>query len=749
MFFNFNIKKVLAGEVVTNLPAGFDHEYTENDTYLFTYMSTCTVGPASNHINSNTWKDDVTHIQAPQGIVIPASALNGTPITNTYVFFHGLLFANDSANHPYPSETVASPTTDDVYRLYTTAGRLSLYHASTEIRDLTSSGKVGVMFIPRLYQIASNSKDFNTASTMTNEQYKCFFDEATTKLKLIVPSYTQKTLTIMGHSAGGNSVKFFSKLPIAKQAGYKPDNILLFDACYADWCQSVVRSNVAQNYYIYYNADDKGSNGTTDSGSATAKMTSNKIKVVSVKDTSHPGILSNCFVDHANGTLCNGKGTIEKAGAATPTSQGSTVQTQSEINIEIKKPILKINIPGLNFSEASFDKMKIVDPYGNTWLSVPYLGEYIAAVYKYGIIIISILAVFGIIIGGVTLMASGGNNDLVSKGKKRIIMSIIAVVIATTSYALLYTINPNLVNFKNIQILLFENKSFTDSEETSHLNGSGQPPPADGTVVKIFTDISEPNIDDFKSDTIDGKAANGFEIWSTLSPEQKNIVLPYLYDYLGECKTSNNIVATGIDSGNFKNIKLSSEVIPALKTAIETAKTYGFELTISEQQSAYRDVITQTQLWNTGIVARYVANQPKWMTNNEGLIAAPSCIAPHSTGGAIDIGMKQNGNVVVRSGTTALKTPDETTYIDVFFNESPPYKLILEEIMRQAGWVRYCDEYWHFENSVLSARYNKWDKDPSTRCVAKAGSWNNWKTTIPPDIKTKANATVQNGPLFK
>ncbi|MFA7245304.1 MAG: transglycosylase SLT domain-containing protein [Candidatus Magasanikbacteria bacterium] len=127
--------------------------------------------------------------------------------------------------------------------------------------------------------------------------------------------------------------------------------------------------------------------------------------------------------------------------------------TFSEIEVELKKPTPKINIPGVNFSDIDVEKMKSTDELGTTWLQIPFIGEYIAALYKYGIVLITFIAVIMLIFSGISLIASAGNSEIVEKAKKRIIYSVIGIVISTVSYTLLYIINPNLVNLKSLKIL--------------------------------------------------------------------------------------------------------------------------------------------------------------------------------------------------------------------------------------------------------------------------------------------------------
>lgn len=167
-------------------------------------------------------------------------------------------------------------------------------------------------------------------------------------------------------------------------------------------------------------------------------------------------------------------GSSSYTGTTPQTTTKTEPLTDSEIAALTKKPTPKINIPGLTFSDVNVESLVTTDDSGNKCLSIPYLGEYIAAVYKYGIIIISLIAVFSIIISGVMLTGSGGNSDIVSKAKKRIMMSVIGIVVSTTSYTLLYVINPDLVNFRDLKILYVKGEDLAtyDSGQRPYDGGS-------------------------------------------------------------------------------------------------------------------------------------------------------------------------------------------------------------------------------------------------------------------------------------
>jgi len=76
---------------------------------------------------------------------------------------------------------------------------------------------------------------------------------------------------------------------------------------------------------------------------------------------------------------------------------------------------------------------------------------YLMAIYKFGLWAIGISAVFMIMIGGYMYLTSAGNNSQTGKAKGIITDAIAGVILALVSYVLLYTINPELVQFKPLK----------------------------------------------------------------------------------------------------------------------------------------------------------------------------------------------------------------------------------------------------------------------------------------------------------
>jgi hypothetical protein len=119
--------------------------------------------------------------------------------------------------------------------------------------------------------------------------------------------------------------------------------------------------------------------------------------------------------------------------------------------------------------------------------------------------------------------------------------------------------------------------------------------------------------------------------------------------------------------------RLLPETAEGLKRAAQEAKKQGLTLVVT---SAYRSLQKQQSLW-AGALKKYgsEATARKW-------VAKPSCGAPHMQGVAID-----------------------ACIAEIDCNKKSNNHTKLQEIMKKAGWIRYCAEWWHFQ-------YNKPPKVP-------------------------------------
>lgn len=120
-------------------------------------------------------------------------------------------------------------------------------------------------------------------------------------------------------------------------------------------------------------------------------------------------------------------------------------ETNLADDFHIKAPVLNLNWPGLNFSQLK--DIVYQDDGGNRYLKLPWLAEFIKAVYNFALGIASIVAVVMIIIEGVKIILSGtalAEGDTPAAHYKNIGRILIGLVLAWSSYLILYTINPKL-----------------------------------------------------------------------------------------------------------------------------------------------------------------------------------------------------------------------------------------------------------------------------------------------------------------
>lgn len=82
------------------------------------------------------------------------------------------------------------------------------------------------------------------------------------------------------------------------------------------------------------------------------------------------------------------------------------------------------------------------------------LGTYLAGFYKFFVGIVGILAAVMILYAGVQWVLAAGNQTRIQGAKNIIFSAVIGIVIAFTSYLLLYLLNPALINYDNLSASL-------------------------------------------------------------------------------------------------------------------------------------------------------------------------------------------------------------------------------------------------------------------------------------------------------
>lgn len=366
------------------------------------------------------------------------------------------------------------------------------YFDASQILTHTNNGKNFIMFCPEMNPSGGDAC-YKHWSINYAEFFPCLYNDflkAAEKGGLTV----SENVIIASHSQGGPAT---SKITLKQPTNPKIQvvKIIRFDSCYGNQCLDEANIPVEKRGPLITYASTipvscpagKFCNSTANQAATVAKEIYKKPNVESylVKNADHGAVPTACktaFLD-ANHN-CAGKATL--AGGATTDVAGSGgtavssvtvpggdvlggIATFDEIQLILQKPKLQVRLPGVNFSD-----IKEVDEGGTKFLFIPFLGEYLAAGYKYAIVIAGIFATALILNAGFTLLMAAGSSEKVSYAKKRIGEALIGLLLAVGSYVFLYTINPELVNFRNLRVMAIRGYSL-GAQEAASLEESGLP----------------------------------------------------------------------------------------------------------------------------------------------------------------------------------------------------------------------------------------------------------------------------------
>lgn len=115
------------------------------------------------------------------------------------------------------------------------------------------------------------------------------------------------------------------------------------------------------------------------------------------------------------------------------------------INPELSTPLPKFNLSLLETKSGSFE--------------IPWIGEYIIALYNYGVSIASLAASVMLMAAGLLWLTAGGNDERIDKAKRIMAGSIIGIFIIFSTNLILFQINPALVTFNPIKMIFLKRKT--------------------------------------------------------------------------------------------------------------------------------------------------------------------------------------------------------------------------------------------------------------------------------------------------
>lgn len=335
-------------------------------------------------------------------------------------------------------------------------------------------------------------------------------------------------------------------------------------------------------------------------------------------------------------------------------------QTAAAIQATICQPLPRIKIPGLEFTSAEqLAENMFTDTDGSTYLFIPFLGEYISAVYRYGIAAAGVFVVIVLIVSGIQWIFGGASPDNIDAAKERIKHAMTGLFIIATTYTFLYIINPELTSFKSLKIELMREIHIPAPLENDDpypiYNGSTTGIPASsGGSTRICNSL----------ETCRPICSQPSETWPTIpaqgiAPTQDTIRVPTI---------------EGLSAQS--NVRILPALVKPLRLAAQEALRRGYTLRIV---SGHRPIEDQLRLACPRILNG---------THKPSNVAWPGG-SNHGRGVAVDIFLQDS------SGS------DELSHCCDSSEQNKPqyhqYNRILAEIMYRAGWKRLKSEVWHFE----------------------------------------------------
>ncbi len=125
-----------------------------------------------------------------------------------------------------------------------------------------------------------------------------------------------------------------------------------------------------------------------------------------------------------------------------------------------KPPPLMINIPLLEFTNATSKEI------GGTVTSitVPWIAQYVAGVYRYAVAVAGVLAAAMMMIGGIKYLTAGGDAGRISAAKGNISNALLGLSLVFVSYLLTLAINPDMTTYQGLQVDVVARQKFAYNE---------------------------------------------------------------------------------------------------------------------------------------------------------------------------------------------------------------------------------------------------------------------------------------------
>jgi hypothetical protein len=263
-----------------------------------------------------------------------------------------------------------------------------------------------------------------------------------------------------------------------------------------------------------------------------------------------------------------------------------------------KEPLFKLPDYVFQVPIGTLTKLTPINCLSGT-CEVPYIAQYISAVYKYGLSVAGVFAVLILMAAGLLWMVSGGDSGKITTAKNLIFGSVTGLILLVGLVLFLSFINPDLANLKNISLPSIQRIEIEPEQDTDIALVGGV------TVYKEGCDAAR------KGD-------------------------------LSVCRALGSVQPAGLVTvpGKNGNVKTDAAVYQKYQAAMECVKAKNGGKTLFIINESFRDATTQIKYWET---------KPKGS-------AATPCCSNHSSGQAMDVNLisgKMSWDYNESSGLTA------------------------------------------------------------------------------------------------
>ncbi len=222
---------------------------------------------------------------------------------------------------------------------------------------------------------------------------------------------------------------------------------------------------------------------------------------------------------------------------------------QNTLNFEPVAPKLEIEIPTLQPFTT-----KDIKPDSSGYVNIPFLGQYMVAIFRWALLVAGVIALALVIFGGFIYLTSGGNAQRTQLGKDRIKQALLGLLLLLSSYTILYIINPDLVKFRSLKIKILERINLEDPNEGKDEAAGYSITP--GTLgPKNSRTFTPKNISDFTFPVTDGFVVNRFNWGQARFDDAKKLYLKCHsgFDIYTDWKNMKGTVVS-MTAGTFKSV---------------------------------------------------------------------------------------------------------------------------------------------------------------------------------------------------